>query len=126
MLKSNSFFKKIVLSCLTLLLVIVAWTWLISTPASSQTQSQINALEVDLNGIESRLNRIEAQLNQLGRFAPPTPPTPRPSRSNLGRNTPLSRDQMFDRLATLVIELKQQVNKLETRVSKLESGRRTR
>ena len=125
MLKSNSFFKKIVLSCLTLLLVIVAWTWLISTPASSQTQSQINALEVDLNGIESRLNRIEAQLNQLGRFAPPTA-TPPPSGSNSGRNTPLTRDQMFDRLATLVIELKQQVNKLETRVSKLESGRRTR
>ena len=125
MLKSNSFFKKIVLSCLTLLLVIVAWTWLISTPASSQTQSQINALEVDLNGIESRLNRIEAQLNQLGRFAPPTPVTPRPSRSNSRRSTPLSRDQMFDRLATLVIELKQQVNKLETRVAKLESGRRT-
>ena len=125
MLKSNSFFKKIVLSCLTLLLVIVAWTWLISAPASSQTQSQINALEVDLNGIESRLNRIEAQLNQLGRFAPPTPTLP-PSRSNSGRNTPLTRDQMFDRLATLVIELKQQVNKLETRVSKLESGRRTR
>lgn len=126
MLKSNRFIKKIVLSCLTLLLVIVAWTWLISTPASSQTQSQINALEVDLNGIESRLNRIEAQLNQLGRFAPPTPTTPRPSRSGSGRNTPLSRDQMFDRLATLVIELKQQVNKLETRVSKLESGRRNR
>ena len=125
MLKSNSFFKKIVLSCLTLLLVTVAWTWLISTPASSQTQSQINALEVDINGIESRLNRIEAQLNQLGRFAPPTA-TPPPSRSNSGRNTPLTRDQMFDRLATLVIELKQQVNKLETRVSKLESGRRTR
>ncbi|MBW4639628.1 MAG: hypothetical protein KME05_15625 [Gloeocapsa sp. UFS-A4-WI-NPMV-4B04] len=125
MLKSNSFFKKIVFSCLTLLLVIVAWTWLISAPASSQTQSQINALEVDLNGIESRLNRIEAQLNQLGRFAAPTA-TPPPSRSNSGRNTPLSRDQMFDRLATLVIELKQQVNKLETRVSKLESGRRTR
>lgn len=125
MLKSNSFLKKIVLSCLTLLLVTVAWTWLISAPASSQTQSQINALEVDLNGIESRLNRIEAQLNQLGRFAPPTA-TPRPSGSNSGRNTPLSRDQMFDRLATLVIELKQQVNKLETRVSKLESGRRTR
>lgn len=125
MLKSNSFFKKIVLSCLTLLLVIVTWTWFISAPASSQTQSQINALEVDLNGIESRLNRIEAQLNQLGRFAPPTA-TPPPSRSNSGRNTPLSRDQMFDRLATLVIELKQQVNKLETRVSKLESGRRTR
>lgn len=126
MLKSNSFFKKIVLSCLTLLLVIVAWTWLISAPASSQTQSQINALEVDINGIESRLNRIEAQLNQLGRFAPPTA-TPPPSRSNSGRNrAPLTRDQMFDRLATLVIELKQQVNKLETRVSKLESGRRTR
>lgn len=125
MLKSNTFFKKILLSCLTLLLVTVAWTGLISAPAASQTQSQINALEVDVNGIESRLNRIEAQLNQLGRLAPTIPATP-PTRNNSGRNrVPLSRDQMFDRLATLVIELKQQVNKLETRVSKLESGKRS-
>lgn len=112
----NNVFKKFVLSCLTLLLVIIAW-WVVAIPALPQDQSRINALEVDINGIESRLNRIEAQLNQRRGGAPVPPPT-----INSGRNRqPQTREQMFDRLATLVIELKQQVNKLETRVSKLES-----
>lgn len=112
----NNVFPKIVLACLTLLLVIIAW-WLVPAPALPQDQSRINALEVDINGIESRLNRIEAQLNQRRGGAPVPPPA-----INSGRNRqPQTREQMFERLATLVIELKQQVNKLETRVSKLES-----
>lgn len=105
-----------------MLVAIIAWIGLVSAPASSQReQSRINALEVDINGIESRLNRIEAQFNQF-RSGTGTPSLPPPS-INTGRNqSQLSREQMFDRLATLVIELKQQVNKLEARVSKLESG----
>lgn len=109
-----------------MLIAIIAWGGLVSAPASSQReQSRINALEVDINSIESRLNRIEAQFNQF-RSGTGTPSLPPPS-INTGRNQPqLNRDQMFDRLATLVIELKQQVNKLEARVSKLESGRAPR
>lgn len=117
----NNMLKKIAL-CLTLVVVIIAWSGL-SAPASSQDQSRINALEVDINGIESRLNRIESQLNQSRRVESPKVPSSPSSPTNIGRNRPqLNREQMFDRLATLVIELKQQVNKLETRVSKLESG----
>ncbi len=49
--KNNSLLKKIAI-CLTLVVVIIAWSGLF-TPASSQDQSRINALEVDINGIES-------------------------------------------------------------------------
>lgn len=121
MLTNNHRSKKTAF-CITLLVVIIAWSGL-SVPASSQEQSRINALEVDINSIESRLNRIETQLNQLRRFESPGAPSPPPaSPINTGRNrTQLNREQMFDRLATLVIELKQQVNKLEARVSELES-----
>ncbi len=106
-------------------LVLIAWAALIPAPASSQVESRINALEVDINGIESRLNRIEAQLNQVGNGSPRAPlSAPSPPPSNSQRNRPeLNREQMFDRLATLVIELKQQINALEARVSKLESQR---
>jgi uncharacterized protein YceH (UPF0502 family) len=122
MSKNNSFIKKIVPLCVALLAVIIAWGGLVPTIASSQEQSRINALEVDINGIESRLNRIESQLNQFRRFESPGVPSPPSSPINPGRNrSQLNRDQMFDRLATLVVELKQQVNKLEVRVSKLES-----
>jgi uncharacterized protein YceH (UPF0502 family) len=117
----NNMLKKIAI-CLTLVVVIIAWSGLFA-PASSQDQSRINALEVDINGIESRLNRIESQLNQSRRLDSPKVPSSPSSPTTTRRNRPqLNREQMFERLATLVIELKQQVNKLETRVSQLESG----
>lgn len=95
------------------------WSGLLANPAASQAQSQINALQVDIRGIESRLNRVEAQLSQLRGVSAPqtTPTTPTPQAS-----TPQNREQMFDRLATLIVELKQQVNKLETRVTTLEKS----
>ena len=117
MQKNNSLFKKIALLCIALLLVIIAWGGLVSAPASSQDRSRINSLEVDINGIESRLNRIEAQLNQLRRYGSAGAPLSEPPRDK----PPLNSEQMFDRLATLVIELREQIRELEARVSKLES-----
>ena len=106
-----------------MVLVLIAWGALIPAPASSQVESRINALEVDINGLESRLNRIE-QHNQLGSSGSPRvplpAPSPSPSNSQQSRSQ-LNREQMFDRLATLVIELKQQITTLEARISKLES-----
>ncbi|BAY27020.1 hypothetical protein NIES2100_68410 [Calothrix sp. NIES-2100] len=102
---------------------IVLWLGLLSNTASSQqVESRINNLEADLNRVELQLNQIQYQLGQTGKSpSPRTTLTPR-SPSGSSRNlSPTERDKMFDRLATLVVELKQQVNKLETRVSKLES-----
>ena len=125
MLKNNSIFQKITLICIALLTVIITWGGLAPAPALSQrVQSRISALEVDIRGIESRLNRIETQLNQSREFESPrtrsSTPSALPSNSRQNQSQ-LNREQMFDRLATLVIELKQQVNKLEARVSQLES-----
>ncbi len=121
MFKSNSLFKKIVLLCTALLIVILFWGGLNPKIASSQqVDSRVNNLEFDIRDIESRLNRIESQLGQPSRSASPRTPTNSPN--NRGRNLQqLSREEMFDRLATLVVETKQQVNQLEARVSKLES-----
>lgn len=126
MKKTHNILKKIGLFCMALLLVIIAWGGVNTETASSQqVESRINRLESEFYGIESRLNRIESQLNQVGRSGSPVAPPP--PQINSGRNrSQLSREQMFDRLATLVIELKQQVNKLEARVSKLEPQRAPR
>ncbi|BAT55952.1 unknown protein [Nostoc sp. NIES-3756] len=101
-------------------LLIAIWLGLLSTPASSQqVDSRINNLEADFRNVLSRLNQIESQLNQRQPASSPrTTITPSGSRRNLSSR---QRDQMFDRLATLVVELKQQVNKLEARVANLES-----
>jgi outer membrane murein-binding lipoprotein Lpp len=113
--------KKIKVLVLAGILVIIIWLGLFPNTASSQQiQSRINNLEADLNRVESRLNQIESRLGQSRQSPSPrttlTPRQPTGSRGNLSQQ-----DQMFDRLATLVVELKQQVNKLEARVSKLES-----
>ena len=124
MQKKHDVLNKIMLICIALLLGIVAWGGLIPEIAlSQQQQSRLNAVEVDINRIETRLNRIESQIGQVGRSGSSRPSVEPPLQSpnNSGRNQPqLSREQMFDRLATLVIELREQIKGLEARVSKLE------
>lgn len=104
-------------------LVLMIWIGLLSNTASSQqVESRLNNLEADFNRFQLRLGQIEAQLNQ-NRQSPSlrisnNPPQSQTSRRNLSQP---ERDRIIDRLSILIVELKQQVNKLETRVSKLES-----
>ncbi|YAF98687.1 MAG: hypothetical protein AB3A66_03665 [Nodularia sp. CChRGM 3473] len=102
--------------------VMIVWLGLLSNPASSQQiESRFNNLQADFNRVESRLSRIESQLNQIGQSpAPRTTLTPR--QSNGARRNLSQQERMFDRLATLVVELKQQVNELEERIAQLESS----
>ena len=97
----------------------VAISWYGSNNAAFSQQSQFN-LQADISRLETRLNRIEAQISQINRGQAPVSP-------NSGRKQPqLSREQMFDNLATLAIETKDQVNKLQVHVSKLEKLRNSR
>jgi outer membrane murein-binding lipoprotein Lpp len=115
--------KKIQVLILTGILVTIIWGGLFAKTASSQqVESRINNLEADFYRVESRLNQIESQLGQSRQSpSPRTTLTPRQSTGSRGNLPQQDRMRMFDRLATLVIELKQQVNKLEERVSKLET-----
>ncbi|OKH56026.1 hypothetical protein NIES2101_01850 [Calothrix sp. HK-06] len=103
-----------------LFLAIMLWSGLFAQTASSQLiESRLNNLQADFNRLESRLANLEAQTNRTLPSPGRTSPTlPAPARRT---TTQSQRDQMFDRLATLVVELKQQVNTLEQRVKKLES-----
>ena len=116
--------KKIGLVAIALFLVIITWGGLFSERASSQqVESRLNNLEADFNRFESRLNQLESQLSQIRQLpsprVPATPPqSPRNPRRNLSQQ---ERDRMFDRLATFVIEIRDDIKKLQARVSKLES-----
>ncbi|KAB8335588.1 hypothetical protein SD80_004615 [Scytonema tolypothrichoides VB-61278] len=122
--------KRIGLMALALFLLIMLWGGVFSNTASSQQiESRFYNLEADFNRLESRINRIEALLGQSGRSSlwdgrsAPSPSggvTTTPSTRSGRTVSPQEREKMFDRLATLVIELKQQVNALEGRVAKLE------
>lgn len=116
----NQMFRRVLFSGV---LVLMIWIGLLSNTASSQqVESRLNNLEADFNRFQLRLGQIEAQLNQ-NRQSPSlrisnNPPQSQTSRRNLSQP---ERDRIIDRLSILIVELKQQVNKLETRVSKLES-----
>jgi peptidoglycan hydrolase CwlO-like protein len=118
-LKTREMLSKIVS---VLLAIFIIWGGLFAEIASSQQPNyRLSNLEADINRVESRLNNVEAQLNQIRPSSSRTqsiPPQPLPSRRNLAQK---EQNQMFDRMATLIVELKQQINKLEARVSKLES-----
>jgi outer membrane murein-binding lipoprotein Lpp len=112
---------KIKILTLAVVLVLIIWGGLFSNTASSQQiESRLNNLQADFNRVESRLNQIESQLYQRQPSSTRTTLTPRQSTAR-GNLSQAERDKMFDRLATLVVELKQQVNTLEKRIAKLEA-----
>ena len=101
--------------------VIIVWLGLLSQPVSSQQiESRFNNLEADFNRVESRLRRVESQLNQMGKTPLPRISLTRPQSTDAERNLS-PQEQKLKRLATLVVELKQQVNELEKKVSQIES-----
>ncbi|MUG92435.1 hypothetical protein F7734_08180 [Scytonema sp. UIC 10036] len=114
--------KRFWLVVSALLLGILLWGGILSNTVSSQQyDSRVSNLEADLSRLETRVIRIESLLSQ-NRRVPPVSTPKTPSTSSQARRTlpPEDRDRIFDRLATLVVELKQQVNALEGRVAKLE------
>ncbi|PLZ04942.1 hypothetical protein [Fischerella thermalis] len=108
-----------VLISLGILAFIFIWGILFSHPAvSQQIESRLNNLEADFNRLQSEVNQLQSQLSNRPSSLPRTTITPSPSRRNLSQQ---EKDKMFDRLATLVVEVKRQVQGLEKRVTKLES-----
>lgn len=104
------------IAALLILLVIFA----IATPparANFQTDSRISRLESQVASLQSRLSRLEAGSRQ----SLPGPSSNPPPRSTLP--PPISTDEraMLDRLAILVIEIKDDLQNLDRRLSALET-----
>lgn len=115
--------KKYWIIAVALIVGIVLIPQLTLAQSASFLEPRISRLEADSFQLRSQISRIESQLAQLtGRPLPqtPTPPrqTPRvPPRTP--RQPVSSSDPMFERLATLVIELKERVQVLEAQVAEL-------
>jgi len=110
--------------CILVLLTLLQRSF---TPASasSNLDARISRLEADNSQLRAQINRLESQVYRLvesgsrsGRVNQPAPPiAPPPSQRSSRMSTT---DPMFDRLATLVIELKERIVALEAQVADLE------
>lgn len=105
------------------ILVIIIWGGLLSdTAVSGLVESRLSNLESEFYRLESQVNRIETQLNRVGSSSPKIPNNPPPPQRLPRRLSPRGREKMFDRLATLVIEIKDDIKDLQKRVSQLENA----
>lgn len=102
--------------CLACVLAIIVWP--IFTPAQSRSQ-----LEFRITQLETQISELRGQIYRLSSQGSGVSRPPSSSRPSSGSTNPrmLSGDPMFDNLATLAIETKEDVIKIKERLSKLES-----
>jgi chaperonin cofactor prefoldin len=115
--------KRIVLISLIFVLGVVFVPRLTLAQSPAFLESRVNRLETENAQLRAQMYQIQSQLNQLSGRPTPPKPAPNPTSSRTRRQT-LSSDPMFDRLATLVIELKERVQSLEAQVAQLKKQRR--
>lgn len=115
--------KKIWVLALALIFAVTILSSRTLAQSSAALESRISRVESDNFQLRSQIANLEAQVATIkGQSSsqtpipirPQTPPVP--SRAN---RQVTSSDPMFDRLATLVIELKQRVQALEAQVAQL-------
>ncbi|NJO42780.1 MAG: hypothetical protein HC769_18185 [Cyanobacteria bacterium CRU_2_1] len=121
----SSLVKLLSLLALTLFLLL---GWQLFTPAqdSSFLTSRVSRLETDNTTLRSRISRLENTVSRLSAEVGidyPDPPSEDISGDGSINVAPsvLAEDPTFQRLATLVIELKERVVAVETQIAELET-----
>lgn len=119
--------KKIGVLCLSLIFALTLFSSRTLAQSSAALESRISRVESDNFQLRSQIANLESQIAALkGQSSPQTPIPTRPQAPSIPPRTRqiTSSDPMFDRLATLVIELKQRVQSLEAQVAQLKQQRR--
>lgn len=92
-----------------------------SPAKASMDETRISRLESDLARLESEVNQLSSQIRSLDQVGDRPRPSPVEVPAIARSQTSISSsDPMFDRLATLVIELKQRMDGFEERLVELE------
>lgn len=121
--------KKYGIICLVLILGFVFLPRLTLAQSPGLLESRIARIEAENFQLRSQVSRIESQLAQLSGRPLSSPQKPSPNlpapriSSRTNRRQVSSSDPMFERLATLVIELKERVQSLEAQVAELKKPR---
>lgn len=105
-------------------LLLFSWQAIVPPQAPAQESytyltSRVSRLENDNNALSARIAQLENAVSRLGGTGFDNS---LPSGDATGiPNTPCSADPLFDRLATLAIELKERITTLEAQVADLQS-----
>lgn len=107
---------------LYLILLSLLCVFLLNQSVFAQSDTAVRS---ELTNLSNRVSRLESQIGRLGSSSPrSTTPSPRqpssPPRVVNGQVIGES-DPMFERLATLVIEIREDVRKLDKRMKVLEA-----
>lgn len=106
------------------LLIGIIFLPLASAQEKGELRSEIASLRNELFSLRNQVSRLEREVNRLGSSSlsqsPPLPTRTAPP-LQIVEGVPMGRsDPMFERLANLLIELKERVTSLEKRVNQLE------
>ncbi|HEY9809060.1 MAG TPA: hypothetical protein V6D13_06930 [Halomicronema sp.] len=89
--------------------------------AQSGVDSRVSRLEAEVTTLRGQISQLQSQVTRLGNRSNSAVSAPRVEVSEPEYSAPNSIPKsMFDRLATLVIELKERIDKLEARIAALE------
>ena len=113
-----------------LLILLLSLTLVVSSNPLVKAQS-ITGIKAEISGLRARINRLESQVRNLSRSNTPNRTAPnirqRELPSSTINNPPVidnrvvgRSDPLFERLATLVIELKEDVRDLDQRLTAIE------
>ena len=110
-------FKRITIVAIGLLFGLMAMRIFTPERARSTTvmEYQIRKLQTDVYQLQRDIDRMQSRRGRNNSNECPPCTEPRE-----GRNRMLSGDPMFDRLATMTVEIKQDVREMQKRLRKLE------
>jgi uncharacterized protein YceH (UPF0502 family) len=112
--------RPLLVLVLTLFLIL---GWQTLTPAQSNAtflSSRVSRLESENSSLRTRISRLEGDIARISSSIGLNYTYSPPSESGSAAPTPASADPMFDRLATLAIELRDRIITLENQVADLQ------
>ena len=118
-------FKQVIIAILILFWILSGLRGFEFKPvqaSNTQLEFRVRQLESQISRLESQVNRLSVAQSSASPIIQVDPPKVEETTvESQGRQQWISGDPLFDRLATLVIELKQDVQELQQRVKQLES-----
>ncbi|WAL59536.1 hypothetical protein [Thermocoleostomius sinensis] len=121
--RSLSFWVKFLFRPLHLLalalVLLLSWQTIATAQDTSFLSSRVSRVESETSALRSRLSQLESQVSRLSSNAGIGYATP--SEVDIPQPSVSSSDPMFDRLATLAIELKERIVVLEEQVADLQT-----